>query len=76
MTQFNLGSQRVTVSNTVKGVGAFISVKKKVPALRYIASVWRLKFFFKVVKTLVFWVLIPCSVIRYKPISRLNILPS
>jgi hypothetical protein len=44
MTQFNLGSQRVTVSNTVKGVGAFISVKKKIPALRYIATVWRLQF--------------------------------
>lgn len=45
MTQFNLGSQRVTVSNTVKEVGAFISVKKKIPALRHIATVWRLKVF-------------------------------
>jgi hypothetical protein len=45
MTQFSLGAQRVTVSNTVKGVGAFISVKKKIPALRHIATVWRLKFF-------------------------------
>jgi hypothetical protein len=44
MTQFNIRSQRVTVSNTVKGVDAFISVKKKIHAVRYIATVWRLQF--------------------------------
>jgi hypothetical protein len=44
MTQLNLGPQRATVSNTVKGVDVFISVKKKIPALRCIATAWRRKF--------------------------------
>jgi len=46
VTQLNLGLQRVTVSNAVKGVDVFISVKKKIPALRYIATVLRLKFLY------------------------------